>query len=351
MRRRGEPSRGEPRRHGGRVVALPAGLLPALLALLLGAGLAPVRARAHPLSPSLLQVDERGDGTVAVTWKTPSMRVRGTRLEPELPASCKALGPRAATEQPGSVTFRWRVACGRGGLAGERVGVRGLETSLTDALVRVRLADGREFQAVLRPERAFVALPASRSGRPLALRIASGVRALIDRPTALLLVAALTLLGAARGRRARTVAAFALGQALALAMATLRLVTAPEAGLALGAALGLYALSVELARRSASWLGRRVELAALALGLVAGLVLAPALERGVTAGPLAASLLAFQGGLLVGLAATAAAVAGLASALVWLGACPAGRLGRTAAYPLGGLASYWLIQGIQRSLG
>lgn len=347
----GRRGRGEARRTSGLVAAQVATFLAilAVLALLPAGPLSPRDAAAHPLSPSLLRIDERGDGTADVLWKTPSMRVRGARLEPELPASCRPLGPRVASEAPGSLSFRWRVACGRGGLSHLRVGVRGLETSLTDALVHVRLADGREIRAVLRPGDAFVRLAARRASRPLAAFFALGLRALFEWPAASLVVLALPLLAATRARRARVLVAYALGQGLTVSLAALRLVE-PPAGLEVAAALALYGVAIELARERRSWLGRRAELGALALGLVHGLGFGRTLAGAVMAAtPLALSLAAFQAGLLAGLAAVVAAAALLLGLLGVAERRLPGGLRRTVAYPLGGLAAYWLLRSVGRA--
>ena len=47
-------------------------------------------ANAHPLAPSLLELREGQDGTVAVRFRTPRVQSVGAALQPELPEACRA---------------------------------------------------------------------------------------------------------------------------------------------------------------------------------------------------------------------------------------------------------------------
>jgi hypothetical protein len=105
--------------------------------LILFATLWATAAHAHPLDPALLDVRESADHTVEVRWRAPRADVA---LRPVLPDACAV---RAAGDDA------WTLDCPRG-LAGARLGVSGLDRVATDALVRVRLADGTTRQAVLR---------------------------------------------------------------------------------------------------------------------------------------------------------------------------------------------------------
>ena len=86
--------------------------------------------RAHPLDPSLLQLQESEDGEVDVLWRMPLTRFGnppGAALMPVLPATCRALSLPALHQAATTATMRWSVRCGPGGLAGARVGVEGLD--------------------------------------------------------------------------------------------------------------------------------------------------------------------------------------------------------------------------------
>jgi len=119
------------------------------LCLVLGASGIP----AHPLDPALLELQESVAGTVEVLWRLPLSQSGNAPLSPEFPERCHSMSAPGAAEVGQSVIQRWRMDCGSGSLVGERIGVAGvagLDSRKTDALVRIRLADGRLVQAVLR---------------------------------------------------------------------------------------------------------------------------------------------------------------------------------------------------------
>ena len=133
-------------------------LLIGLAALAAGAGFART-AGAHPLAPSLLELSEAKDGEVAVLFRTPRLQRPGATPTPELPPDCRPLGPPALSTDAESATLRFDVRCSGAGLAGARVGVRGLRESGTDALLRVKLASGDVVRTLLRPGAESFELP------------------------------------------------------------------------------------------------------------------------------------------------------------------------------------------------
>src|SRR4029079_3069229 len=106
-------------------------------------------ASAHALSPALLDIEELADARIAVWWKISIVQPTGATLQPVLPADCAAEAAPEETANMDSITARWTARC-PGGLVGRTVGVEGLATGKTDALVRVRLSDGRVVQGVVR---------------------------------------------------------------------------------------------------------------------------------------------------------------------------------------------------------
>ena len=99
-------------------------------------------AKAHPLAPALLNIEERRDGRVEIAWKRPLVLAAASR-SPLLPPLCKLVEILPSAEDGLSATDRWVVDCGAGGLVGQRIGVSGLDATGTDALLRVSLRDGR----------------------------------------------------------------------------------------------------------------------------------------------------------------------------------------------------------------
>jgi hypothetical protein len=323
-----------------RLVALLAGV-----SLLLGAGLA----HAHPLAPALLELREHGGGRVEVKFKTPAKRLPGTKLVPLLPESCSTKAQSTLEREGTGVVERYAVAC-EASLVGARVGIRGLEASGTDALLRVELADGRHIQSVLRSSEPSLVIPErpSRLGvlrdylRLGALHIASGLDHLLFVFGLLVLVAART------GPLLKTVTAFTVGHSVTLSLAVLGFVSFPSGLVELAIAGSIFVLGAELvpaSGRAPSMLRRFPWAMAGAFGLLHGFGFAGALaEVGLPSGEIPLALFAFNVGIELGQLAFIGLVLVAWQLLVrvrvpvptWSRALPA--------YGIGCLAAYWCIE-------
>jgi hydrogenase/urease accessory protein HupE len=315
-------------------------------------------AGAHPLAPALLQIDERADGTADVAWKTPLMRVRGSHAEPELPANCTSLGEPVATEGADSVTFRWKIDCGKDGLAGRSIAVRGLETSKTDALVRVSLADGRLVRGVVRAFSPALEIP--RSDRPTSVfggYLQLGFDHILEGVDHLLFVFGLLLLATSTRLLIETITAFTVGHSVTLTLAAFGLADVPQAPVDVLIAGSIFVLAVELAQgrehpEQSSLLRRYPWLMAFLFGLLHGLGFAGALRAiGLPEGDLPTALLSFNIGIELGQLTFVAAVlaAGyllrrvLARRPAWSEWVPI--------YAMGCLSAYWVLARVEALLG
>ena len=214
--------------------------------LLLGAA----GALAHPLAPALLELREQGGGRVEVKFKTPAKRLPGTKLVPLLPEFCLTTSASALPtfEREGTgIVERYTVAC-NASLSGARVGIRGLEASGTDALLRVDLADGRHIQSVLRSSEPSLVIPQQPS-RLSVLRdyVRLGAEHIASGLDHLLFVFGLLVLVAARmGSLLKTVTAFTVGHSVTLSLAVLGFVSFPSGLVELAIAGSIFVLAVEL---------------------------------------------------------------------------------------------------------
>jgi hypothetical protein len=285
-------------------------------------------AGAHPLDPALLDVRESSGGVVDVRWRTPR---RDLDMRPVLPAGC---APRAVAGDDA-----WTLACPRG-LAGARFGVAGLDRAHTDALLRVRLADGTTHQAVLRagadtfvvPERPGVAAVAADYG-------ALGFRHILGGPDHLLFVLGLVLLVDGRRRLLATVTAFTAGHSVTLSLAMLGVVHVPPAPVEALIAASIFVVAVELTR-DGGFGRRRPWVMAAAFGLLHGLGFAGALaEVGLPDGDIPLALASFNVGIELGQLLFVAAVL-VARALLPV----RGRLRLASAYGIGTLAAFWVFE-------
>ncbi|MDJ0866228.1 MAG: HupE/UreJ family protein [Myxococcota bacterium] len=305
-------------------------------------------AAAHPLAPSLLSLTARGDGQFDATWKTPARLPQAARVEPELPERCHLVSPPRRAREGTGVTTRWTVDCGPGGLAGARVGVRGLVARGAGAVVRVELADGQRVQALVDAARPHVLVPVRASSVAVLADYAGlGVEHLVFGLDHVLFVLGLLLL--VRGRRALllTVTAFTLGHSVTLSIVALGWAAPPSTWVEVAIAATLVCLALELVPRPgvASLFGARPWRMAGAFGLLHGLGFAGALsEIGLPHGEIPLALLSFNLGIEIGQLGIVAVALALAS-LGWRLVPRAPHALRwAAAYGVGCLSAYWLVE-------
>ena len=324
--------------------ALGAALMTAVLAL------GPFRgsAAAHALSPALLEIEELAGERVAVAWKISVFQPTGAALEPVLPPDCVAETPPADTAATDSITTRWTAHC-PGGLVGREVGVDGLATGKTDALVRIMLADRRVVQGVLRAGEPRLAIPV-RARRVDVLRSYAklGIEHILTGPDHLLFVFGLLLLVASPGLLVRTITAFTAGHSVTLSLAALGLARLPSRPIEVGIAASVFLLAVELSRdpRPTPTLMRRAPWAIAGLfGLLHGLGFAGALaEVGLPDGEIPTALFAFNVGIEIGQLCFVGVVlaAGAAVASSVTRRIPAARW--IPVYAMGSLSALWCIE-------
>jgi hydrogenase/urease accessory protein HupE len=317
--------------------------------LLLLAGSFPRFAGAHGMAPALLEIEELAEHRLAVSWKIPMRQPTGVTLTPVLPPEC--IRDSAVDETSGidSVTARWVVRCDAQGLVGRTVGVEGLTTGQTDALVRVTLADGHLIQAVLRGSEPRLTVP-GRPGRLDVLRSYSalGVEHILTGVDHLLFIGGLLLLVGGGRRLLQTITAFTVGHSVTLSLAALGIAAVPSRPVEVAIAGSVFVLAVELARPPGSTpsLLRRIPWAMAGLfGLLHGLGFAGALaEVGLPAGEIPSALFAFN----VGIEAGQLAFVGVLCAAGWV-------IGRLIArkpvwielgpiYVMGSLSAFWCLE-------
>jgi len=309
----------------------------------------------HGLEPALLALRETSPGVFDVVWKSAAQRLPGADVRPVLPADCRQVSPIEVEDGGDRVRLRWSVDCGPAGLDGREVGVADLDVAKITALVRVEPLDRPAFQGVLNEAQPAWAIPARASAFAAAtsfLRL--GVRHAVSGADHVLLLASLLLLATDARGTIPLLAAFLLGEALALAPAALGAPVLPAPPASLLVAVCLLGLATILARREASLLAgapRAARLTALATGLVQGAGFAGALgSSGLPATGAPVEWLGFQAGLLAGQSAVVAALLGLRLGFgVPIARRPFAR--RAAIRALGALAAFWLLERLAPWLG
>ena len=300
-------------------------------------------AYAHPLAPSLLELDERPGGRIELVFRTPLVRASGADLVPILPEGCRAVGSPRIERDDRAETSRTTLDCGGAPLVGRELGVAGLRESATNALVRIELADGTRAQTVIDAERPRFTVPA-RASRSETLRayLALGIRHILGGLDHLLFVAGLVLLVSSARALFATVTAFTLGHAITLSCAALGFVHPPVAAVEVAIAASVFWLALELAERRGS--PRRPARMAAGFGLLHGFGFAAALsEAGLPSVDVPLALAGFNAGIELGQLAVVAAL------LVFVRTLR--RFERPLAYVFGTLAAFWLIERSLAALG
>jgi hypothetical protein len=308
-------------------------------------------AQAHEVRPGYLEISALGEGAWDLLWKVPAKGDLRLGLHVRLPDSCETTDP-VARASGGAHVERWRAMCA-GGLVGETIAIDGLPATRTDVLVRVRHDDGNTQTVRLTPgnpaftvERAPGALAVARTYVMLGVEhILLGVDHL------LFVLALLFLVGGAR-RLVGAVTAFTAAHSLTLAAAALGWLRVPPAPAEAAIALSIVFVAAEVVHKRRGLARRRPWIVAFAFGLLHGLGFAAALtEIGLPDHAIPIALACFNVGVELGQLLFIAAVLAVLALTSLAGRPTAGRgawtiadrLARPAAYAIGILGTFWLI--------
>ncbi len=303
-------------------------------------------AKADELRPGYLEITQQDARHWHVTLKAPIKGGLAANATPAMPADCTAEPPVRRLEE-GSLHSDWRYDCAEP-LVGAKVGLSGLDRTVTDALVRIAPL-GRPVQAARLTSAAPMAEVVARAGsaQVAGTYFRLGVEHILSGYDHLLFVLSLVLLLGGGWVVARTVTAFTIAHSITLAGATLGFLGVSQRPVEICIALSIVFLAVEVAKRDPARprLAERIPwVVAFLFGLLHGFGFAGALaEIGMPEGEVPVALLTFNLGVEAGqLAVVAAALAVLAV----IGLASVHGLAvfrRAAAYPIGSIAAFWMI--------
>lgn len=314
------------------------------IAILLAA--APVSA--HETRPGFLELTEGAPGSYDLLWKRPSGGEVEIRIAPVVPEGCRFAAPDRQPLAPGAVLVRGRLAC-EGGIAGKTLRIAGLETTITDVLVRIHHADGRLESHLLRPVAPEITLgAATTAGQRAAGYLRLGVEHILLGVDHLLFVLGLLLIVGDRWMLLKTITSFTLAHSITLAVATMGWASAPGPPLNAAIALSILFLGPEIVR---SWRGetsftiRHPWVVAFAFGLLHGFGFASGLAAmGLPRAEIPLALLLFNLGVEIGQLLFVFLILALERAFRtleiawprWVEALPG--------YAVGTLGAFWTIQ-------
>lgn len=313
-------------------------------------------ARAHEARPCYLEVTETAPGQYALLWRTPVLAGMRLPIRLGLPEAARDLKDPTVDELTDSLVERRWIDLGRGGLAGQRIEFAGLQATITDVLVRVKLLDGRSWSTIVHPSRPYFEFAAPQSQyRVAAGYVAHGIRHIALGADHLLFLLGLLLIVRDRWMLIKTVTAFTAAHSITLALATLGLASVPLVPLNAAIALSILFLGPEIVRRwrgESSFTLRHPWVVAFAFGLLHGFGFASGLSSaGLPRAELPLALLGFNVGVEIGQLGFVALVLLLERAFRileirwprWAPALPG--------YVVGSLGAFWTLQRVALLLG
>jgi hydrogenase/urease accessory protein HupE len=313
---------------------------------------------ADEIRPGYLELRQTAPDTYTMLFKIPALG-DDTRLAiyVNLPAGAKDLTAPRARFSGGTYSER-RSIDRSGGLTGQTISIEGLSSSSTDVLVRIESLGGATQTERLSPTKtSFVVQSTPGSSQVATTYLRLGIEHILFGFDHLLFVLALVILIGNWRRVALTVTAFTIAHSITLAAATLGLVNVPRPPVEAAIALSIVLVAVEIvnARRGNPSLAARWPwVVAFCFGLLHGFGFAGALaEVGLPHHAIPVALLFFNVGVEIGQLIFVAAVltaGGLLRRAIALYLEPplvlrtVNSLDVTAAYAIGIVAAYWLME-------
>ena len=327
-----------------------------LACLLLATGLFAPAANAHESRPAYLEIKETAPGQYAVLWRTPVLAGMRLPVVLQMPDGVRNLKDPLVQELADSLLERRWIDAGPEGLAGKRITIAGLPLTITDALVRVELLDGRTMQMIARPSKPWVEIAASQSGwQVMGTYIVEGIRHILFGADHLLFVLGLLLIVKDGWMLVKTITAFTLAHSITLAIATLGYASAPALPLNAAIALSILFLGPEIVRvwrGETSFTIRHPWVVAFVFGLLHGFGFASALtSAGLPRADLPQALLSFNVGVEIGQLGFVVLILAMARSFRvleidwprWALALPG--------YTVGALGAFWTLQRVALLLG
>ncbi|MBS0333447.1 MAG: HupE/UreJ family protein [Proteobacteria bacterium] len=328
----------------------------AALALMLGLAWA-CAATAHEVRPAYLQIDQTGPSSYAVVWKQPTMGDVAIHLVPHLSGGWLDQEPVDQYAADGFLIKQWTITGQKPrALEGQTVSVEGLQDTITDVFVRIRLSNGQGLDRMLRPQepRAKLTFEGGAAGGLLSFLVL-GIQHILSGPDHLLFVLGLLLIVRDRWMLLKTVTAFTAAHSLTLAMATLGHIQLPVALLNALVALSILFVAPEAIRAAkggTSLTIRHTWVVAFAFGLLHGMGFANGLTTlGLSKGELVPALALFNVGVEIGQLAFLALVFALRRAFRLMAVSWPRAVTQLPAYAIGALGAMWTIQYSAVALG
>jgi hydrogenase/urease accessory protein HupE len=262
-------------------------------------------AQAHDSRPAYLEINETSPGSYEVLWRTPINAGMRLPVVPRFPDDTRNITAPSLKEFTGMLLERRWIDAGTNGLSGKRIEFVGLQSTITDVLVRVQALDGTHTTTLVHPSQPWVEIaPSQGIAGVAAAYLVHGFEHIMSGTDHLLFVLGLMLMVRDFWMLLKTITAFTLAHSLTLAAATLGYVHVPAPPLEAAIALSIMFVGVEVLRSrqgETSLTLRQPWLVAFGFGLVHGLGFASGLASvGLPPGDIPVALLFFNIGVEAG---------------------------------------------------
>ncbi len=304
---------------------------------------------AHELRPAYLQLREEKPGEFSVFWKTPMRGDGKLALEPEFSGDAKAITPVTTRSPAGAAIQQWTLRASA--LRGQTLHISGLESTMTDALVRMEFVDGTGWTELLTPQQPAAVIPTTSSRLETAdTYMKLGVLHILTGVDHLLFILALMIITSGGWKLVKTVSAFTVSHSITLTAATLGFVHVPQRPVEAVIALSIVFVACEIVHRRQGRSGLTEQwpwIIALTFGLLHGLGFAGALsDVGLPAAHIPLALLFFSCGVETGQFLFIGAVLTFVALTRWMRVWLPRWAELVPPYAIGTVAMFWVIQRI-----
>jgi hydrogenase/urease accessory protein HupE len=309
-------------------------------------GLAP--SFSDEVRPAYLEVREIRPGDYTVLLKTPMRGDARLSLHASFSGDTVNVTPVATRTTGDAAVQSWRMHTNEP-LAGQTVGISGLDDTVSDALVRIQFANGGDWVQRLTPQQPTAVIPSQQSTWGVAgVYLKLGVEHILTGFDHLLFVLALFIISRSMWLLVKTVTAFTLAHSITLALATLGVVHVPSKPVEAMIALSIVFVAAEIvhARQGREGLAASAPwIVAFTFGLLHGLGFAGALsEVGLPQGHIPMALFFFNVGVEIGQLLFVSAVTAVVAAIRWSRVRLPHWIELLPPYAIGSVAMFWVIQ-------
>jgi hydrogenase/urease accessory protein HupE len=306
------------------------------------------KANAHALDPGYLEIRQISSDAWSVHWRKPDVNGQPMAIDAVLPEGCTPMRGPSPTSDGRAWVSSWIVEC-HADIAGQPIAIDGLEAQKNDVLIRLHPLETEPVTLRFTPEIAVQTIPFEQTTWSVFTAYSLlGFEHILEGWDHLLFVFALFILVREPWRLVGAVTAFTLAHSITLALATFGVLSVPGPPVEAVIALSIVFLAMEIVKgedcrfrlsKQKPWI------VCFGFGLLHGLGFAGALaEIGLPSNDIPAALLAFNLGVEVGQLSFIGVLALLGATLRFIAAPVSHRATVIAAYGIGSVSMYWLIE-------